>query len=493
MVNMSSNNTKENNRVTISNNQAKYYSDVALGYANQAKIYADSAKLAESNVDLLLDNTNFTTVVENMDNINTVAENINNLGDLSTSWGNISGDISNQIDLQTKLNEKVNLSQLANVATTGSYNDLSDKPTIPDVSNLATKTELSAKANTSDLSAVATTGSYNDLSDKPTIPDVSNLATKTELSAKANTSDLSAVATSGSYNDLSNKPNIPQPYTLPTASTTTLGGVKVDGSTITIRNGIISGSAVYDDSSLVARIVALEDKINTMFVTLTINPTPPDATVTLTAQGFSQNGNSITVLKGTEVSYYVAATGYTSKSGTWTSQSSEIKEIVLEASSSTCVPYYANILVDNQGTYKKPTDINVGDLVAAYNMETKQIEQTEVIDIHSPIRDNLVVITFDDDSKIEVTNDHAILTNEGWAAYEPDVCHEVENVIKLKASQKVLQLDLSYKQIKSVEYIEKPEGIQCYAINTVCDTFITETSVVHNCGEGGGDQGWGGV
>ena len=454
MVNMSSNNTKENNRVTISNNQAKYYSDVALGYANQAKIYADSAKLAESNVDLLLDNTNFTTVVENMDNINTVAENINNLGDLSTSWGNISGDISNQIDLQTKLNEKVNLSQLANVATTGSYNDLSDKPTIPDVSNLATKTELSAKANTS---------------------------------------DLSAVATSGSYNDLSNKPNIPQPYTLPTASTTTLGGVKVDGSTITIRNGIISGSAVYDDSSLVARIVALEDKINTMFVTLTINPTPSDATVTLTAQGFSQKGNSITVLKGTEVSYYVAATGYTSKSGTWTSQSSEIKEIVLEASSSTCVPYYANILVDNQGTYKKPTDINVGDLVAAYNMETKQIEQTEVIDIHSPIRDNLVVITFDDDSKIEVTNDHAILTNEGWAAYEPDVCHEVENVIKLKASQKVLQLDLSYKQIKSVEYIEKPEGIQCYAINTVCDTFITETSVVHNCGEGGGDQGWGGV
>ena len=179
MVNMSSNNTKENNRVTISNNQAKYYSDVALGYANQAKIYADSAKLAESNVDLLLDNTNFTTVVENMDNINTVADNINNLGDLSTSWGNISGDISNQADLQTKLNEKVNSSDLSTVATSGSYNDLSNKPTIPDVSNLATKTELSAKANTSDLSAVATSGSYNDLSDKPTIPTLpSNITTQ---------------------------------------------------------------------------------------------------------------------------------------------------------------------------------------------------------------------------------------------------------------------------------------------------------------------------
>ena len=29
-------------------------------------------------------------------------------------------------------------------------------------------------------------------------------------------------------------------YTLPTASTTTLGGVKVDGSTVTISNGVIS-------------------------------------------------------------------------------------------------------------------------------------------------------------------------------------------------------------------------------------------------------------
>ena len=34
-------------------------------------------------------------------------------------------------------------------------------------------------------------------------------------------------------------------YILPTASTTTLGAVKVDGSTITINNGVISGSSTY--------------------------------------------------------------------------------------------------------------------------------------------------------------------------------------------------------------------------------------------------------
>ena len=34
-------------------------------------------------------------------------------------------------------------------------------------------------------------------------------------------------------------------YTLPTSSTTVLGGVKVDGSTITISNGVISGASTY--------------------------------------------------------------------------------------------------------------------------------------------------------------------------------------------------------------------------------------------------------
>ena len=45
-------------------------------------------------------------------------------------WGNITGDISNQTDLQTALNAKANAATLATVATSGSYNDLSDKPTI---------------------------------------------------------------------------------------------------------------------------------------------------------------------------------------------------------------------------------------------------------------------------------------------------------------------------------------------------------------------------
>ena len=70
-----------------------------------------------------------------------------------------------------------------------------------DPSNYYSKQQADDKfATSASLSSVATSGSYNDLSNKPTIPDVSG---------KANTADLATVATSGSYNDLSNKPTIP--------------------------------------------------------------------------------------------------------------------------------------------------------------------------------------------------------------------------------------------------------------------------------------------
>ena len=53
------------------------------------------------------------------------------------------------------------------------------------------------------------------------------------------TTDIATVATSGSYNDLSDKPTIPSAYTLPTASNTVMGGVKI-GSNISVSSGTIS-------------------------------------------------------------------------------------------------------------------------------------------------------------------------------------------------------------------------------------------------------------
>lgn len=49
----------------------------------------------------------------------------------SVAWGHITGSMSNQTDLTTALAAKANSADLATVATSGSYNDLSNKPTIP--------------------------------------------------------------------------------------------------------------------------------------------------------------------------------------------------------------------------------------------------------------------------------------------------------------------------------------------------------------------------
>ena len=142
-----------------------------------------------------------------------------------------------------------NKPNLATVATSGSYNDLSNKPTnVSDFTNDAAylnytgaaqlfydKTAadqlLALKANSADLATVATSGSYNDLSNKPTnVSDFTNdsgylnytgaaqlFYDKTSadqlLALKANSADLAKVATSGSYNDLLNKPTIPNGMT----------------------------------------------------------------------------------------------------------------------------------------------------------------------------------------------------------------------------------------------------------------------------------------
>ena len=94
----------------------------------------------------------------------------------STSGVDLTG-YAKTSDVDAKLNNYVK----KNDAFSGSYNDLADKPIIPNVTGKADKTyvdtELAKKANKSELFS----GSYNDLADKPNIPNVSNLATKTEL------------------------------------------------------------------------------------------------------------------------------------------------------------------------------------------------------------------------------------------------------------------------------------------------------------------------
>ena len=65
--------------------------------------------------------------------------------------------------------ELVTSNEIATVATSGSYNDLTDKPTIP---TAYTHPDTHPASMITGLATVATSGSYNDLNDKPTIPTI---------------------------------------------------------------------------------------------------------------------------------------------------------------------------------------------------------------------------------------------------------------------------------------------------------------------------------
>ncbi len=200
-------------------------------------------------------------------------------GVLSATGG---GGVADSIEWD-KVQNKPNF---ANVATSGDYNDLINQPTIPSVAGLASEAYVNEKvaaivipevptkvselendagyltthqslaeyAKTADLAQVAKTGSYNDLADKPTIPSTAGLASTKYVDDKvaeiviptvptnvsAFTNDAGYLTEHQSLAEYAKKTEIPAPYTLPTASTSTLGGVKVDGNTITIADGVIS-------------------------------------------------------------------------------------------------------------------------------------------------------------------------------------------------------------------------------------------------------------
>ena len=97
----------------------------------------------------------------------------------------------------------------------GDYNDLTNKPNIPAAqvnSDWNANSGVAQILNKPTLATVATSGSYNDLLNKPTIPAAqvnSDWNANSGVSQILNKPTLATVATSGSYNDLLNKPTIP--------------------------------------------------------------------------------------------------------------------------------------------------------------------------------------------------------------------------------------------------------------------------------------------
>lgn len=216
------------------------------------------------------------------------ALNLAGSGDLPTGGGGIVPIALGGTGATTTAGARTNLgvsatTDFAKVAFSGSYNDLTGTPTIPTATGDLTNNSgyitssalngyvksvngtspdsngnvsisvsggsggsvtVDAELSSTSTNAVQNKAVYAAMDKKLDKTGIAAYATRDSsgnviINTYAKTTDLSAVATSGSYNDLSNKPTIPSAYTLPNATSSTLGGVKV-GSNISVSNGIIS-------------------------------------------------------------------------------------------------------------------------------------------------------------------------------------------------------------------------------------------------------------
>lgn len=206
-----------------------------------------------------------------LDTLKEIADAINNDPNFYNNKLSISGDTMTGA-LILNANPTTNLGaatkQYVDAATSNivtDYNDLTNKPTIPSFNQ-----SLDTTNNVTFNSVTATSIDVKNLEFTGTGPIIISSGNDLKFTSAGditfNGSKLSTIAISGSYNDLTNKPTIPadvsqltdtlnllSSYVLPTASTGTLGGVKVDGTTIAINGaGIISsvGGGVSNWSSI---------------------------------------------------------------------------------------------------------------------------------------------------------------------------------------------------------------------------------------------------
>lgn len=155
-------------------------------------------------------------------------------------------------EVVTSLEPYIKKTELADVATSGSYTDLSDKPTTIAHADRATadnngdvitvtyakKTEipnLDGYALSKDISKVGKTNNYKDLDNLPKIPSLDGYVTNVELSP---------VAKSGDYNDLS---NTPEPVDLTPYATKKELGFKADDANVVHKSGTetIAGTKTF--------------------------------------------------------------------------------------------------------------------------------------------------------------------------------------------------------------------------------------------------------
>ncbi|MFH1290874.1 MAG: hypothetical protein ABIH92_05730 [Nanoarchaeota archaeon] len=155
-----------------------------------------------------------------------------------------------------------------------------------------------------------------------------------------------------------------------------------------------------------------------------------------------------------------------------------------DTSTSSCFPAGTKILMAN-GDQKNIEDVRLGDYVASYNENKKLKTVGNVLDLESPIREHMCKITFEDGSKLELTNEHPLYTKNGWKSINPEETKKENDLLavtKLKKGEMVLTSDSAYKTIANM--VCWNEEVQTYNLKTITpyNNFYADSFLAHNKG-----------
>ena len=164
-------------------------------------------------------------------------------------------------DVATEVNSKVNSTDLSKVATSGSYNDLSNKPTIP--SKTSQLTNDSSFATTSSVNQkISLSGDRGSLSGYETLVELDVTSTITPKSADSILVDANSSAINLTFNGgILGKSSVKMIYCR-TASSITLNGVTEwagDNTAPTIKKNAVLVIAFYGSDHIFANVASTWD------------------------------------------------------------------------------------------------------------------------------------------------------------------------------------------------------------------------------------------
>lgn len=145
-----------------------------------------------------------------------------------------------------------------------------------------------------------------------------------------------------------------------------------------------------------------------------------------------------------------------------------------------CIPYYTKVNYFD-GSTKTAKEVQVGDKLLGYDETTQEFKEVEVLNVIYKKWSELVKITTEN-HEIEITPDHPILTDRGWAVYNPSVSTYDLNMIPLTDTLKVLDKTGNYEDIISIEYKQLNDPIDTYTFNVTdgIDTYVAADLISHN-------------